>query len=60
MGENKELGSFSVDVEIMPNGNFDVYISRDGDSGCHYTDVTAEQVGKLLADDITFYADMAE
>ncbi len=46
------LGTFSVDVVVQKNGLCDVWISHEGCSGEHYTDVTAEQIGKFLTDEI--------
>ena len=55
--KNIDIGSFTVDVEIQPDGKFDVYIAHEGSSGSHYTDVTAEQIGYLVADDIECIAE---
>ncbi len=49
---NKNLGTFTVDVELQNNGLYDVYIAHEGSSGEHYTDVTADRIGELVADDI--------
>ena len=48
----KDLGIFTVDVELQDNGLYDIYIAHEGSSGEHYKDFTAEQVGNYLADDI--------
>lgn len=47
---NEKLGNFNVDVERQPNGLFDVYLSHEGSSGEHYTDVSADRIGELVAD----------
>lgn len=49
---NKNLGTFTVDVKMQPNGKFDVYIAHEGSSGEHYIDVTADKIGELVAGDI--------
>lgn len=54
---NINLGTFTVDVEMMPNGNYDVYLAHEGSSGEHYTDVTADRIGELVADDIDCLAE---
>ena len=46
------LGTFTVDVQITPDGKFDVYLEHEGSSGEHYVVDTADRVGELLADDI--------
>ena len=46
------LGTFEVDVDIQDNGLLDIYISHSGSSGSHYTDVTPDEVGEHLADNI--------
>lgn len=52
--EDVELGSFTADVRLMPNGTFDVWTSHDGSTKCHYRDIlSAEEIGKLVADDIS-------
>lgn len=47
-----QLCNLQVDVQIQDNGKFDVYIGSEESSGCHYTDVTAEQIGRLVAEEI--------
>ncbi len=47
-----DLGTFSVEVMVQENGLYDVWIAHEGCSGEHYVDITAERIGKLLADDI--------
>lgn len=51
------LGTFSVDVQMQGNGKFDVYIAHEGSSGEHYTDVTADKIGELVAGDIECIAE---
>lgn len=53
----KNLGSFTADVQKQENGLYDVYISHEGSSGEHYTDVTADKIGELIADDIECIAE---
>lgn len=48
----EKIGNFEVDVELMEDGTFDVYLSHDGSSGEHYEHVSADRIGSLLADDI--------
>ena len=47
-----DLGTFEVEVQVQDNGVLDIYISHDGNSGSHYTDVTPDKAGEYLADDI--------
>lgn len=47
-----ELGVFTVNVTLQDNGLYDVYLAHEGNSGEHYTDVTSDRIGVLLADDI--------
>lgn len=53
----KQLCNLEVDVQMQDNGKFDVYISNEGDSGCHYTDVTADKIGELVAEEIEIRAE---
>lgn len=53
----KDLCILSVDVQIQEDGKFDVYLSNEGNSGCHYTDVTADEVGSLVAEEIEIRAE---
>lgn len=53
----KDLGSFTVDVKLQPNGLFDVWIAHEGSSGCHYTDMTADKIGEYVADEIECVAE---
>ena len=57
MAENTTLGTFTVDVELQPNGKYDVYIAHEGSSGEHHTDVTADEVGRMVADEIECIAE---
>ena len=47
---NTSIGTFSVDVQIMADGTYDVYLAHEGSSGEHYTRVTAERIGELVSD----------
>lgn len=55
--DNIKLGTISVDVELQPNKKFDVYIADDCCSGCHYTDVTPDDIGRMVADYIECLAE---
>ena len=57
MAKNIDLGTFDVSVELQPNGKFDLYLAHAGSSGEHYTDVTADQIGELVAGDIECIAE---
>lgn len=48
----KSLCNLQIDVLVMDNGNFDVYINNEGDSGCHYTDITADKIGKIVTEEV--------
>lgn len=48
--EKEQLSTISVDVQTNHNGTYDVYISTEGSSGCHYPDISAEVVGENVAD----------
>lgn len=56
----KTLCNLQVDVQIQDNGKFDVYINNEGDSGCHYEDVTADKIGELVAEEIEIRAEAVE
>lgn len=47
-----DLCNLQVDIMVQKNGKLDVYINNEGDSGCHYTNMTADDIGKLVADEI--------
>lgn len=53
----KQLCNLQVDVQLQENGKFDVYISNEGNSGSHYTDVTADKIGELVAEEIEIRAE---
>ena len=52
-----DLCNLEVDVKMQDDGKFDIYINNEGDSGCHYTDVTADKVGELVAEEIEIRAE---
>lgn len=49
---SQNLGSFTVDVRLQPDGKYDIWIAHEGSSGAHYQNVTLDQIGSLLADEI--------
>ena len=55
-----DMGTFTVDVNMQPNRKFDVYIAHEGSSGSHYTDVTADKIGELVAEEIECLAESYE
>lgn len=52
-----DLGTFSVDVKLQDDGKYDVYIAHEGSSGSHYTDVTADRIGDLIAEEVECVAE---
>ncbi len=52
-----DLGTFTIDVQLEENGKYDVYIAHEGSSGEHYTDVSADKIGELVAEDIECIAE---
>ncbi len=52
-----DLGTFEADVKFLENGSYDVWLSHEGSSGSHYTDVSADRIGELLAGDIECFAE---
>jgi len=57
MENRNDLGTFTVDVQLMSNGLFDVYLAHEGSSGEHYKNITADRIGELLAGDIECIAE---
>jgi hypothetical protein len=53
----KSLGSFTTDINLNSDGTYDAYITHDGNSGEHYEHVSADEVGKIVADLIECIAD---
>ena len=53
----KNLGSFTVDVQMQDNGKFDIWVAHEGSSGAHYTDVTADEIGRITADEVECVAE---
>lgn len=51
-GRKFDLGSFSLDVMLQPNGLFDVWIAHEGNSGVHYSDITLGKIGELTIGEI--------
>lgn len=47
-----KLCNLQVDVTLKENGKFDAYINQEGNSGENYTDVTADEIGRIVADEI--------
>ena len=58
--KNKNLGSFTVDVEVMPDGSLDVWIAHEGSSGEHYIGVSEDEVGEYVAELIECVKEEAE
>ena len=52
-----KICNLQVDVEMNDNGEFDVWISNENSSGCHYECVTTEEIGYLVAGEIDMYVD---
>ena len=44
------IGTISVDVELLSDGSYDVWISTEGSSGAHYTGISADTIGNNVAD----------
>ena len=53
----RDLCDLQVDVKLQDNGLFDVYINNEGDSGCHYEDITSDKIGELVAEEVEMRAD---
>lgn len=51
------LGTLSIDIEMLPDGALDIWMSHEGSSGEHYTGITAEYAGKLVEEDIKSIAE---
>lgn len=60
MNENQQLCILTVDVQLQPNGKYDVYLSTEGSSGCHYKDQTDEDIAANVRDMIQCYAEAME
>lgn len=55
--ENSDLGTFSVGVELQPNGLYDAYVYHDGSSGSHYKDIDVDKIGEYVAEEIDCVAE---
>jgi hypothetical protein len=53
----KSLGSFTTDINLNSDGTYNAYITHDGNSGEHYEHISADEVGKIVADLIECIAD---
>lgn len=53
----QNLGTFTIEVDLQSNGKFDVYVAHEGSSGEHYTDVTADRIGEIVADEVETVAE---
>ena len=62
MSEKKkcDLGEFNIDVILLNNGKYDVYISHSGSSGSHYENIIADDIGRLVADEVECFAEVVE
>lgn len=56
-GKSVDLGTFSVDVILQPNGKYDIWIAHEGSSGSHYKDISADKIGEYLAGEIESIAE---
>ena len=48
--KNKNVGTFTIDVELQENGLYDVWLAHEGSSGENYKDTTIERIGLLVTD----------
>lgn len=48
----KNLGEITIDVNIQEDQKLDIWIAHEGSSGLHYTDITPDEAGRMLADEI--------
>lgn len=55
----EQLSAISVDVEMMEDRRFDVWISTEGSSGAHYTGITSDEIGRYIADLVEVLAEAA-
>ena len=44
----QDLGTFNVSVNLQDDSKYDIYLSHDGDSGEHYSDLSLNEVGELV------------
>ena len=49
---NKEVGAFSVDVELQTNGKYSICLSKNDEDSVNYINQTAEQIGIILCNAI--------
>ena len=50
--DTKKWYVWTAEIAKNKNGKFDIFISGDGASGVQYYDLTPEEVGKILTEDI--------
>ena len=53
-----KICNLQVDVELNDDGNFELWISNEGNSGCHYT-LERKDIGRFVTDEIDMYIDEA-
>lgn len=51
------LGTIEIDVNLVRDKGYDVYISYNGSSGEAYIKKSADEIGQVIADDIDCYAE---
>jgi len=48
----RQIANLHLDIQMQENGKFDVFINQEGDSGCHYKNLTADSIGQLVTGEI--------
>ena len=47
-----DLPSITVELEKNENGTLNVWIGKENSTGLHYDNVTPEQIGKMVEEEI--------
>ena len=53
-----EFPSITVDVRRMEDGTLDVWVGHEGSSGLHYEHVTADDIGRLVKEEVDDLVEM--
>jgi len=50
--ETKKLYVWTAEISKNKSGKFDVFLYEEGSTGAKYYDLTPEEIGKMLTEDI--------
>ena len=58
--KNTFLGNFNLDIQVQPDGKFDLYVAEEGSSGVHHSNLKLEDIGRIVVDVVRPYVEAQE